>query len=385
MMTRRARLMATLRGEPVDRPAVNLYELGGFKGDPDDPDPFNVYNAPDWKPLLKLAEEQTDIIRYMSPVRARSIDPTGSATGEVHEQFFQEERWEQEGCQFTRTTVSVAGRTLTQTTRRDANLDTVWTTEHLLKSIDDVTAYLRLPDDVFAEKIDIGPLEAEEAELGERGIVMVDTEDPLCAAATLFKMEDYTVLALTEQALFHKLLEKLRIPIYARTEQVSSRFPGRLWRIYGPEFASPPYLPPRLFREYVVRYVEPMVRVIQAHGGFVRIHSHGRLRDILPHIADMEPDGLDPIEPPPQGDVQLSEVRERYGQQLVLFGNIEIADLENLAPSRFAEKVRRALEEGTRGSGRGFVLMPSSAPCGRTISSHTLQNYETMVRLAREW
>ena len=39
MLTRRERLMLTLRGQPVDRPAVNFYEIGGFKVDPDDPDP----------------------------------------------------------------------------------------------------------------------------------------------------------------------------------------------------------------------------------------------------------------------------------------------------------------------------------------------------------
>ena len=37
---------------------------------------------------------------------------------------------------------------------------------------------------------------------------MVDTEDPLCAAAQLFSMEDFTIIALTEQKLFHRLLEK---------------------------------------------------------------------------------------------------------------------------------------------------------------------------------
>ena len=78
-MTRRERLLATLRGGTVDRPPVSFYEIGGLKADPDDPDPYNVYNAPDWRPLLRLAEERTDLIRMMSPVRARSIDPTGPA------------------------------------------------------------------------------------------------------------------------------------------------------------------------------------------------------------------------------------------------------------------------------------------------------------------
>ena len=45
-MTRLERLMATLRGEPVDRPPVSFYEIGGFQIDPTDPDPYNIYNSP---------------------------------------------------------------------------------------------------------------------------------------------------------------------------------------------------------------------------------------------------------------------------------------------------------------------------------------------------
>lgn len=384
MLTRRERLRATLRGEPVDRPAVCFYEVGGFKVDPEDPDPYNVYNAPDWRPLLELAEERTDLIRLMSPVRERSVDPASSAAGPVWQEFFENESWEEGDCRITRTTVTVDGRTMTETTKRQREVDTVWTTEHLLKDTDDLKAFLEIPDEAFAESVDVSPLEDEEAELGDRGIVMVDTEDPLCAAAALFSMEEYTVIALTEPGLFHQLLEKMARRIHARTEQASRSFPGRLWRIYGPEYASPPYLPPRLFEEYVVRYVGPMVRMIQAHGGFARIHSHGRLKDVLDHIAGMEPDALDPIEPPPQGDVELRYVREHHGEQLVLFGNIEIADVESLSPDRFEQKVMRTLCEGTAGEGRGFVLMPSAAPYGRTISSTTLLNYETMVRLVEQ-
>ena len=258
-MIRRERLMATLRGDPVDRPAVSFYEIGGFTIDPADPDPYNIYNSPSWQPLLELTEDHTDIIRMMSPVRARSIDPTGSAAGAGWQEYFCEETHDDGDTRRTRTQLTVAGRTMTQTTRRDRPTNTVWTVEHLLKGAADVEAYLAIPDDVFTERIDIGPLEAEERALGDRGIVMVDTEDPLCAAASLLSMEDYTVMAFTEPALFHRLLEKMARRIHDRTAEVSRQFPGRLWRIYGPEYASEPFLPPAMFQEYVVRYVEPMI------------------------------------------------------------------------------------------------------------------------------
>ena len=385
-MNPKERLMATLRGEPVDRPAVNLYEIGGLVMNPNDPDPFNIYNDPSWKPLLDLAEQHTDIIRLRSPVReeshrawADSQDVKG-----IRDEFFKTETFEEQGCRIMRITLTVGGRTMTSTIRREPDVDTVWTTEHLLKSKEDLQAYLQLPDEVFAETVDITPLLEEEKALGDRGIVMVDTEDPICAGAVLFNMEDYLVLAMTEQKLFHQLLEKLGGHIHARTKQVSRQLPGRLWRIYGPEFATEPYLPPHLFDEYVVRYTGPMVRMIKDNGGFARIHIHGRIRNNLRSIIEMGADAIDPIEPPAQGDVKLSYVRTECGKDLVLFGNLEIADIENAEPNDFEKMVRQALADGTSGQGRGFVLMPTACPIGRKVSPRTMNNYETIVRVVED-
>jgi hypothetical protein len=163
-MNRRERLMATLRGEPVDRLAVNLYEIGGLVMDPNDPDRFNIYNDPSWKPLLDLAENHTDLIRMRSPVRTESHRAWGdqSGTKSVRDEFFKVENIEENGCQITRITLTVGGRTMTTLTKREPDIDTVWTTEHLLKSKEDVLAYLQLPDEVFTENIDVTPLLAEE-------------------------------------------------------------------------------------------------------------------------------------------------------------------------------------------------------------------------------
>jgi hypothetical protein len=382
-MNRRERLMATLCGRPVDRPAVSFYEVGGFNVNPEDPDEFNVYNDPSWRPLLELAEEQTDLIRMRSPVKSRSHEVTSEkSSGNTSDEFFKTNEYMEKGCLFTFTTLKIGGRSMTSLTRRSPDVDTIWTVEHLLKGPEDLKAYLELPDEIFAEDINVTRLIEEDEELGDRGIIMVDTEDPICAAASLFSMEDFTVVAMTERKLFHRLLEKLSAHIQARTEETAKAFGGNLWRIYGPEYATEPYLPPDLFKEYVVRYTGPMVEAIQKQGGFARIHCHGRIRAVLDYIVEMGASAIDPIEPPPQGDVELDYVRREYGKELVLFGNIEIADIENKKPDDFEKIVEKALTDGTSGEGKGFVLMPTSAPYGRNITSRVMKNYETMVRLA---
>jgi uroporphyrinogen-III decarboxylase len=379
-MTRRERLIATINGKAVDRPAVNFYEIGGFLVNPDDPDEYNIYNAPSWQPLLNLAETHTDIIRLVSPVRAQShLSWDGSEHTGIRKQYVEEKVWEEKDSRFTRLTFRIGSKELTSLTRRDKYLDTVWTVEYLLKNSDDVNVFLELPDEIFEESFDIAHLEEQEKKLGDSGIVMVDTEDPVCAVAALFNLEDFTIFAFTEPVLCHKLLEKHARYIHKRTEKVSKEFPGRLWRIYGPEYVTEPFLPPSFFEDYVVRYTGPMVKQIKKHGGMVRIHSHGRVKNVLDYIVQMGADATDPIEPPPNGDVELKYLRKKYGKQLVLFGNIEIADIESMPSDMFRKMVKQSIADGTSGEGKGFVLMSTSAPYGRTISELTLRNYQIMV------
>jgi len=226
---------------------------------------------------------------------------------------------------------------------------------------------------------------AEEASLGDDGIVLIDVADPICCAAELFSMEDYTVIAMTQPQLFHRLLERFARRLLPEYEHLARALPGRLWRICGSEYAGEPYLPPRLYEEYVVRYTGEIVRSIKKYGGYARIHSHGRLRGILPMIAAMGADALDPLEPPPQGDMELREIKKAVGDAMVLMGNIEASDIENLPTPRFERKVATALQEGMSGGGRGFVLHPSSCPYGRTITPLAMANYETMVRMTASW
>lgn len=377
-MTSRERLLNTMRGQPVDRPAVNLYEVGGFLVDPLDPDPYNIYSHPSWAPLLRLAEEETDIIRMVAP----GLRP---APGNPREEFFTSTTWEEGDSRYTRTEVKAPGRTLTSLTRRDRDTDTVWTLEHLLKDADDLRAYLRIPETVLDYEADVDRLlDAEEA-LGDRGIAMLDTADALCHAAELFAMEDYLLVAFSEPELFHALLERFSRFVLRTVEAAARMAPGRLWRIVGPEFACEPYLPPRLFPEYVVRYDEPAIRAIQASGGWARLHCHGRIRRVMEHIASMRPDGLDPCEPSPQGDVQLEWLRREYGRDIVFFGNLEVSDIETMPPGDFEQVVMRSLREGTSGEGRGFVLMPSASPYGRELSPLALENYRSIVRLALDF
>lgn len=374
-MTRRDRLMATLRGERTDRPPVCFYELNGVDENMSDPDPFNIYNDPSWKPLIELTRDRTDRI-VMRPVRfhreQNAIDRlTNTKT-----------YYDDNGSRHSITEIKAGDRVLRQHTRRDPDVNTVWITEHLIKDEDDLRAWINLPHDGNVGIPDCQAVLDTEKALGDTGIVLIDTSDALCEIAALMSMEDYTIMAMTEPELFEQALDIAQVTIRKKVEILSKELPGRLWRIYGPEYATPPYLPPALYERYVVNYDRPLTKLIKKTGGYPRLHEHGRMKDVLDLILKTGCTGIDPIEPAPQGDVTLAEVREKIGGQLVLFGNLEINDIEQLSPDEMEKKVLTAIKEG---GGSRFVLMPSASPYGRKLSPTTLANYIRIVETAENY
>ncbi len=375
-MNRKNRLTATLQGNAVDRPAVSFYELTGSENTTDT-DPYNIYNDPSWKPLIDLARDHSDRIVGVHIKWVDRRDPLADS--------MQTDRWEEDDSRYTRHTLSVAGHDFVRVQRQDRNVNTLWTLEHPLQNKADVEAYLSLPEPEDVGKPDVTRALELERKLGDSGIIMLDTPDPLCCAAEMFEMSDYMVFAMTEPDLFTRLLDRFARELWEKVRRVVDVLPGRLWRVYGPEYASEPYLPPHMFEQYVTHYDTPLVEAVQATGGYIRLHSHGRLKNILPYIAATGCDGIDPIEPEPQGDVSLRYVQERYGDRWVLFGNLEARDLVHLPTDAFRRKIETALREGTSQGGRGFVLLPSACPYYRTLPSQAMDNYKLMIDVANSF
>jgi len=374
-MTRRERLLATLWGEPVDRPAVNT-AVDGSMASLENPDPFNVFNDPSWRPLIELADRETDLVGAVSPYR------------QFETEYRSAEEYMENGSRFFIERIHANGQSFNLCMRQDPEVATTWTLKHFLQDADDLRAYLTLPDDAFfpVEAADVSGMFAVEERMGNTGVVMVCAVDPISMVACLFSMEDFLVVALTEEDLIHAACERFLSRLLPIAEKISAAFPGRQWNLSGAEYITEPYLPPRLFNEYVARYSRPITEAIRKHGGFTRIHCHGRVKNILPYIVEMGGMGIHPIEPPGRGgDVELADVRREYGKDLVLFGNLEITDIENMPPPEFEKVVAKSLVDGTAGEGKGFMLLPSAGPYGRTISPTTLTNYQTMVRLAQNF
>jgi hypothetical protein len=92
----------------------------------------------------------------------------------------------------------------------------------------------------------------------------------------------------------------------------------------------------------------------------VQLHCHGKMRDVIDGIMEIGPHAVEPIEPPPQGDIPLAEFKARYGQQVCMVGNIEFDDMDKCTPEGMDARCRAAIEVAAPGG--GFILTQTAPP-----------------------
>jgi uroporphyrinogen-III decarboxylase len=218
--------------------------------------------------------------------------------------------------------------------------------------------------------------------LGERGVVATGIADPVCAVADLFTLRDFALTGSRRPRVLKRLLDFFghRIEDYAR--QAAEQSSGVFYRIVGPEYVTPPILPPELFSEYVVPYDKRMVDIIKRTDNIAVIHCHGKLRTVLDGIRTINPHVLEPIEPPPKGDISLYEIKQRIGDRTCLMGHIQYNDLEFDPPEKIRKKVKSAVEQGSAGG--GYILFPTAEPIAR-ISDRLLTNMKAYVSAGRAY
>jgi uroporphyrinogen-III decarboxylase len=86
----------------------------------------------------------------------------------------------------------------------------------------------------------------------------------------------------------------------------------------------------------------------------------------------MGTDSLNPLEPPPLGDVILADAKQRIGDRVCLVGNIQYEELAAATEEEVDGMVRRAIEQGAPGG--GFILALCAAPYEVPIPPRTAKN-----------
>jgi uroporphyrinogen decarboxylase len=118
-----------------------------------------------------------------------------------------------------------------------------------------------------------------------------------------------------------------------------------------------PMVDPARLREVFFPSLALQTETGQKHGQTIFFHSDGDIRSLLPDIAQCGIDGLQCIEA--AAGMDLSRVKQDYGDRLCLWGNLDPACLTvPLEAGEIETRVRMVLESG--GTGGGFIFGTSS-------------------------
>ena len=230
-------------------------------------------------------------------------------------------------------------------------------------------------------------------DVGESGVAYLDYGDPFYAVSELFDQEEFMVRCITDprvgdlvrfehvrqrEALrsLLELLDGLR-----REQAVPGPWPLLFYTV-GPERATPPLLPPSSFEELVVPFQQELVALIHEHGHPVSLHCHGRVRQVLPGILSCAFDVLEPAEPPPQGDICLSELLERCGGRMAIMGYLQDQELHTLSEEEVRSRIREIAE--TVGRRSGYVCSPTCTPFQHPPRQVYVRNYVAWLQEAAQ-
>ena len=367
-MTSRERLLCTLRGGIPDRVPVSCYELVGY-------DTQNFCNyEPSYHALMEYIRAKTDCICMWNPganahMMLSAYDP--------HMESVREET--ADGHTITQT-VRAGGRTLTHKTRNIDRVYTTWELEPWCKDTDDVDALMSIPYEPLTYTADDAP--RIQAELGDHGILMPSLGDPAYTAMHLMEFGESMIWVMSETDHFEGVVKELHARNMENLKRMLETTPGDIYRICGPEYMTPPYLPPKYFERFMLPYLSDMVELIHSYGRMVRIHCHGKIGKVIDMIVATGCDATDPCEETPDGDTTLEELKARVGDKITLHGSMQLKVLEEGSEDQVRETTARMMRAGKPG-GR-FVLMPTAAPINVPLSPKTERNYHVYIDTALE-
>jgi uroporphyrinogen-III decarboxylase len=85
-------------------------------------------------------------------------------------------------------------------------------------------------------------------------------------------------------------------------------------------------------------------------------------------------DMLDPIEPPPAGDLSFAQARELSRSRITLAGNIQFSELEYASTDEITRQVRELMD-----GGKDHVILNATASPITFVSDRLRDNYIAMI------
>jgi len=144
-------------------------------------------------------------------------------------------------------------------------------------------------------------------------------------------------------------------------------------------FAGAGFISRAMYKEFVAPYEDEVFRAVGATGAKSYIHTCGAIGDRLDLMAQTAVDGIDTLDPPPLGTVDLAQAKAQYGGRFFFKGNLDaVNEMLGAEDGDFERAVRERIRIGKPGG--GYIL---SSAC--SVAPHVKpERLQSLVALADE-
>jgi hypothetical protein len=252
---------------------------------------------------------------------------------------------------------------------------------YFVESVDDIEKLLSIP--YQQTEPDIARFLQMREKLRGKAVAQATLPDPVCMIGGLFRPEFLCTCTITHRDLLLEMAEIFYRRISALLTCLLENDVGPIYYFNGPEYALPPLMSPEDFDDFVVAYDSRLISQIHEHGKYTIIHSHGRVGAFLERFAEIGPNGLNVLEPPPHGNVILKDAKERFGKKMCLIGNIQYEEFANYSTNQMEQRVWYCIHDAAEGG--GFILSPCASPYEFPIPKKTAENFIHYLKMGRKY
>jgi len=366
-LTSKERIMRIFRNEDIDRPSLKLWGTRGLG---------EKLLHPAYEPVNKLALETSDVfVNFSFPFELLA----GANWDKYAERYIvktADPKWVDE-----HTILHTPKGDLHQVERKSTVNEYPYVLEHFAKEPEDIEKILSM--EYVPIPFERSSYDNATAYLGDRGILLTGIDHTGYALHGLMGSETLAYFSVDYHEELTALADVFSKRIFKHAETILDLGIKTPLKWVGPEVFLPPLMGPDAFEDFVVKYDKPVCDLIHNRGGYVWVHSHGRVGNYLDRFIYMGVDVLNPLEPKPNGDVDLAAAVKKYGRQIGWEGNIEIQDLIQGTPEKLAALIDECVAAGAP-SGRFLLTQSAGYPDYTNPSPQYIENLMFYLRYGLE-
>jgi hypothetical protein len=191
--------------------------------------------------------------------------------------------------------------------------------------------------------------------------VHAEVFSPFTHLMELFGYEQALLALVDDPRKCHEALAVLTRNALAQVAVYAARKPDAI--LVSSAFAGAGFISRQMYEEFVVPYEDQLFRAIHQHGPKSYVHTCGAIGDRLDLMSKTSVDGIDTLDPPPLGTVNLQDAKSKYGERFFFKGNLDaVNEMLGADDETFEQAVKDRIRIGKPGSGYILSSACSVAP-----------------------